>query len=132
MDPWSNACGRRGEHHSDHRDGYTPCRHMHKAVIIEMATLHAGTYTRTTVITYNLDSSSWIHGAMHVEEGESTTVITEMATLRLGTCTRSRVITYWLDSSSWINGGMHVEEGESNTVITEMATLHTGYAQGVG
>ena len=27
LDPWSNACGRKG---SDHRDGYTPCRHMHE------------------------------------------------------------------------------------------------------
>ena len=69
-------------------------------VIMEMVTLFAGTCTRNRVITYSLDSSSWIHGAMHVEEGESTTVITEMATLRVGTCTRSTVITYYLDSSS--------------------------------
>ena len=68
-------------------------------VIIEMATLLAGTCTRSRVITYWLDSSSWIHGAMHVEEGESTTVIIEMATLLAGTCTRSRVITYFLESS---------------------------------
>ena len=113
----SNACGRRGEYHSDHRDGYTPCRHT---------TLHASTCTRSRVITYILDLSSWIHGAMHVEEGESTTVITEMATPRAGTCTRSRVITYLLDSSSRIHGAMHVEEGESTTVIIEMATLRVG------
>ena len=37
-------------------------------MIIETATLHAGTCTRSRVITYWLDSSSWIHGAMHVEE----------------------------------------------------------------
>ena len=37
-------------------------------VIIETATLHAGTCTRSRVISYALDSSSWIHGAMHVEE----------------------------------------------------------------
>ena len=37
-------------------------------VIIETATLHAGTCTRSRVITYFLDSSSWIHGTMHVEE----------------------------------------------------------------
>ena len=37
-------------------------------VVIEMATLHAGTCTRSRVITYSLDSSSWIHGAMHVED----------------------------------------------------------------
>ena len=34
----------------------------------ETVTLHAGTYTRSRAITYCLDSSSWIHGAMHVEE----------------------------------------------------------------
>ena len=39
-----------------------------RVVIIETATLHAGTCTRSRVITYSLDSSSWIHGAMHVEE----------------------------------------------------------------
>ena len=102
-------------------------------MIIEMATLRAGTCTKSRVITYWLDSSSWIHGAMHVEEGKTTTVITEMATLRAGTCTRSRVITYWLDSSSWIHGAMHVEEGESTTVIIEMA-IHSvqAHAQGVG
>ena len=32
----------------------------------EMATLHAGSCTRSRVITYSLDSRSWIHGAMHV------------------------------------------------------------------
>ena len=37
-------------------------------VIIELAKLHAGTCTRSRVITYILDSSSWMHGAMHVEE----------------------------------------------------------------
>ena len=37
-------------------------------VITETATLHADTCTRSRVITYELDSSSWIHGAMHVEE----------------------------------------------------------------
>ena len=37
-------------------------------VIIETATLQASTCTRSRVITYYLDSSSWIHGAMHVEE----------------------------------------------------------------
>ena len=37
-------------------------------MIMETATLHAGTRTRSRVITYTLDSSSWIHGAMHVEE----------------------------------------------------------------
>ena len=72
-----------------------------RVVIIETATLHAGTCTctRSRVITYELDSSSWIHGAMHVEER---VVIIETATLHAGTCicTRSRVITYELDSSS--------------------------------
>ena len=37
-------------------------------MIIETATLHAGTCTRGRVITYKLDSESWIYGAMHVEE----------------------------------------------------------------
>ena len=41
-----------------------------RVVIIETATLHVGTCTRSRVITYSLDSSSWIHGAMHVEERE--------------------------------------------------------------
>ena len=69
-----------------------------RVVIIETATLHAGTCTctRSRVITYSLDSSSWIHGAMHVEER---VVIIETATLHAGTCT-SREITYILDSSS--------------------------------
>ena len=35
---------------------------------IETATFHAGTCTRSRVITYRLDSFSWIHGAMHAEE----------------------------------------------------------------
>ena len=37
-------------------------------MVIETATLHAGTCTRRRVITYRLDSSIWIHGAMHVED----------------------------------------------------------------
>ena len=37
-------------------------------MVIETATLHAGTCTRRRVITYVLDSSSWIQGGMHVEE----------------------------------------------------------------
>ena len=36
-------------------------------VIIETATLHAGTFTRSRVKTYVLDSSSGIHRAMYVE-----------------------------------------------------------------
>ena len=44
---------KRVENRSDHRDGYTACRHMLKEY---------------SVITYILDSSSWIHGAMHMEE----------------------------------------------------------------
>ena len=51
LDPWSNACGRKGR----------------VPVIIEMATLHTGT-CKSRVITYCLDSSSWIHGAMHAKE----------------------------------------------------------------
>ena len=37
-------------------------------MVIETATLHAGTCTRSRVITYRLVSSSLIHGAMHVED----------------------------------------------------------------
>ena len=37
-------------------------------MIIEMVTLHTGTCTRSRLITYKLDSSGRIHGAMHVEE----------------------------------------------------------------
>ena len=37
-------------------------------MVIETDTLHAGTCTRSRVITYCLDSSSWIHGAIHVED----------------------------------------------------------------
>ena len=65
-------------------------------VIIEGATLHAGTCLTSSVITYFLDSLRWIHGAMHVKERVE--------------YNRSRVITYRLDSSSWIHGAMHEEE----------------------
>ena len=37
-------------------------------MIIEKAILHAGTSTRSRVITYKLDSSGWIHGTMRAEE----------------------------------------------------------------
>ena len=43
----------RVEYHSDH---------------IETVTLHAGTCTRSRVITYDLVSSSWTHRANNVEE----------------------------------------------------------------
>ena len=36
-------------------------------MVIETVTLHVGTCTRSRVITYSLDSSSLIDGAMHVE-----------------------------------------------------------------
>ena len=42
----------RVEYRSDHRDSYT----------------HADTCTRSRVITYCLDPSSWINGTVHVEE----------------------------------------------------------------
>ena len=54
-DPWSNACGRKG-------------RVPQSSVIIETATPNAGKCTRSRFITYILDSSGRIHGAMHVEE----------------------------------------------------------------
>ena len=47
--------GKKGERRSNH---------------IKTATLHVGTCTRSGVITNFLDSSSWINGAMHVEERE--------------------------------------------------------------
>ena len=37
-------------------------------MIIEMVTFHAGTCTKSRVITYSLDSSNWIHGAMDAED----------------------------------------------------------------
>ena len=73
-------------------------------MVIETATLHAGTCTRSRVITYLLDSSSWIHGAMHVEDR-----VEYNSGHRDGytACShRSRVITYYLDSSKlnpWSN-----------------------------
>ena len=73
-------------------------------MVIETATLHAGTCTRSRVITYFLDSSSWIHGAMHVEDR-----VEYNSGHRDGytACShRSRVITYYLDSSKlnpWSN-----------------------------
>ena len=75
-------------------------------VIIETATLHASTCTRSKVITYSLDLSGWIHGAMHVEERvEYHSDHIETATLQAGTCTctRSMVTTYDLDLSSLIH-----------------------------
>ena len=73
-------------------------------MVIETATLHAGTCTRSRVITYFLDSSSWIHGAMHVEDRvEYNSGHRDDYTA----CShRSRVITYYLDSSKlnpWSN-----------------------------
>ena len=53
MDPRSNSCGRKG-------------RVPQSSVIIEAATFHAGTCTRSRLITYTLDS---ISGTIHVEEG---------------------------------------------------------------
>ena len=73
-------------------------------MVIEMATLHAGTCTRSRVITYLLDSSCWIHGAMHVDDR-----VEYNSGHRDGytACShRSRVITYYLDSSKlnpWSN-----------------------------
>ena len=82
LDQWSNECGERGEN----------------AVMIETVKLHVGTCTRSRVITYPLDSSSWINGAMHGEERRENAVIIETATLHLGTCTRNGVKTYQLNS----------------------------------
>ena len=76
----------------------------------EMATLNAGTCTRSRVITHLLDSARRIHGAIHVEEKVMTIACNETATLNAGTCTKRRVITYNLDSSTWIHVAINVEE----------------------
>ena len=55
-------------------------------MVIEKATLHPGTCTRSRVITYRLDSSSWIHGAMHEEDRVEYNSGLETATLHAGTC----------------------------------------------
>ena len=80
--------------------------------MIDTATLQAGTCTRSRLITYPLDSSSWIRGAMDVEKGivPQFSVIIETATLHAGTCTRSKLVTYTLDSSILIHEAIHVEE----------------------
>ena len=52
LDPWSNACGRND-------------RVPQFSVIIDRATLHASTCTRSRLITYTLDS---INGTIHEEE----------------------------------------------------------------
>ena len=38
------------------------------AVMKGTATLHEGTRTKRRVVTYDLESTSWIHGAIYVEE----------------------------------------------------------------
>ena len=78
---------------SDHSDSYK---------------LHADSYTRSRVITYFLDLSSWIHGAVLKEE-RSTTMLSDHSDsykLHADSYTRSRVITYFLDLSSWIHGAV--------------------------
>ena len=63
------------------------------------------------MITYWLDSSSWIHGEVHVGERiEYHRDHRDGYILYDNSCTRSRVTTYKLDSSSWIHRAMHVEE----------------------
>ena len=85
------------------------------------------------MITHSLDSSRWIHVAIHVEERVITIVITETATHCAGTCIRSRVITYELDSSRWICVAIHVEERVITIVITQRRQHSMQeYAQGVG
>ena len=58
-------------------------------MIIETATLHEGTIRRSRVITYALDSSSGIHGAICVEGMIEYRSDHKTATLHAGTCTRS-------------------------------------------
>ena len=86
------------------------------SVIIETGTLNSGTCTKSRLITYPLDASSWIHRAMHVEERvehhSPQCSLTQLNSMHAGIGTRKRLITYTLDSSSWIHGAMHdiVEE----------------------
>ena len=57
VDPWSNKCGRK--------------ELLITILCTEMATLNAGTCTRSRVITHLLDSSRRIHRAIHVEEKDN-------------------------------------------------------------
>ena len=56
LDQWRNACERKGT--------VPQC----SVVLRELNSIHAGTCTRSRLITYRLDSSSWINGGMHVKE----------------------------------------------------------------
>ena len=78
-------------------------------MVIETATLHAGTCTRSRVITYELYSSSWIRGAMHVEDRVEYNSGHRDVHSACRLMHKGRVITYFLDSSSWIHGAMHAE-----------------------
>ena len=87
----------RVEYHSNHREGYTQCRHMHKEYSDNLL---------SGVIKLNPSSNVC---------GRSSTVpqykIIEIIALLAATCTRNRVVTYLLDS---IHGAMNVEEIEDN------------------
>ena len=61
---------------------------------LEMATLHCRSTHKDSVITYILYSSSWIHGAVHVEESVEYHSHHRMDILNVGTCIMRRVITY--------------------------------------
>ena len=101
------------------------------SVIIETATLHIGSCTRTTVTTYSLDSRGWIVQQCRWKKEQSTTYLSDQNTLP-GSCTRStcRVTAYCLDSSSRIHAAMNVEENVVYhiimTVMIEIATFHAG------
>ena len=98
--PWSNACGRKG-------------RVPQSSVIIETATLHAGTCMNKEWVDdlhpgFKLDPRSNACGRK--DRVPKSSVIIETTTPHAGTCTRSRLITYILDLSNWIHGAIHVEE----------------------
>ena len=78
-------------------------------MIIEMPTLLAGTCTSSRVITYKLDSSSWIHGVNHLEKTvEYHSDHRDSYTPCRHILKEYRVITYLLGSSK--HGAKHVEE----------------------
>ena len=66
-------------------------------VIIERAILHIGTYIRSRMITYFLDSLSWIHGAKHVKDRVEYNSGHRDGYTACRHMHKSRVITYFLD-----------------------------------
>ena len=66
------------------------------SMIIVMVTLHTDSCTKSRVITYRLDSSSWIHGAALKENRvPKSSMIIVMVTLHEDSRTKNRVISYF-------------------------------------